>query len=63
MSQKYSSDQKTDSTTTLVLPQLFLSPSVTGFILSRPSAEIVEAANESSWKSSIPGSLSVLEWE
>ena len=77
-----------DSTAALVLPQTFLSPSLTGFILSRPSVldvvpqavsqpiKIVQEANipgfpqqdrlkksEGPWKCSLPGGLSVLEWQ
>ena len=75
-SQNYNFDPKVDSTTALVLPHFFLSPSVNGFIQSHssPSApkvltqDVVADAvkshqkSESPWKSSLPGSLSVLEW-
>ena len=71
----------------LVLPHIFLSPSVNGFIQSRFSVSAPSSnptvvpkdvsqsiknipdiqqnglqKSESPWKSSLPGSLSVLEW-
>ncbi|KAF8797464.1 hypothetical protein BYT27DRAFT_7265693 [Phlegmacium glaucopus] len=92
-SHNFNLDLKVDSTAALVLPHIFLSPSVTGFILSRPTVsasssapkvpqgashpiEVVQVADipdvqqqhrlqksESPWKCSLPGGLSVLEWQ